>query len=112
MGPSDTRRARVTFVGGGANLAPIVGFLVTATSDLPDHEQGLATGLTTMTQQVGITLGTPIMSAVATAHTHGAAGTRTILTGLTDAIAVDAVLCVATAVFVGAFLQPSGRLRR
>ena len=39
----------------------------TATSGLPDGEQGLATGLTTMSQQVGITMGIPIMSAIATA---------------------------------------------
>ncbi len=44
-----------TFIGGVANLVAILGFMVTATSGLPDHEQGLATGLTTMSQQVGIT---------------------------------------------------------
>ena len=32
---------------------------------LPDEEQGLATGLTSMTQQVGITLGIPVLGAVA-----------------------------------------------
>ena len=56
-----------TFVGGVANLVVIVGFMVTATSGLPDAEQGMATGLTTMSQQVGITLGIPVMSAVVTA---------------------------------------------
>ena len=40
-----------TFVGGVANLAAIVGFMVTATTGLPDNEQGLATGLTTMSTQ-------------------------------------------------------------
>ncbi len=53
-----------TFVGGIANLVAIVGFMVTATSGLSDSEQGLATGLATMSQQVGITLGTPVMSAI------------------------------------------------
>ena len=36
--------AGATFVGGIANLVAIVGFMVTATSGLPDDEQGLATG--------------------------------------------------------------------
>jgi EmrB/QacA subfamily drug resistance transporter len=48
-----------TFLGGIANLIAIVGFMVTATSGLPDHEQGMATGLATMSQQVGITMGIP-----------------------------------------------------
>ena len=33
--------------------------MVTATTGLPDTEQGLATGLTTMSQQIGITMGIP-----------------------------------------------------
>lgn len=41
-----------TFVGGVANLVVIVGFMVTATSGLPDEEAGLATGLATMSQQI------------------------------------------------------------
>ena len=38
-----------TFVGGVGNMLMIVGFMVTATSGLPDEEQGRATGLATMT---------------------------------------------------------------
>lgn len=34
----------LVFVGGVANLVAIVGYVTTATSGLPDHEQGLATG--------------------------------------------------------------------
>lgn len=51
-----------TFIGGAANLVTIVGFMVTATSGLPDQQQGLAAGLATMSQQIGITLGIPIMA--------------------------------------------------
>lgn len=88
-----------TFVGGVANLVAIVGFMVIATSGLPDHEQGLATGLATMSQQVGITLGIPIMSAVAAARVNaaGTETTATVLSGITTAIAVNAALCVLTA---------------
>jgi MFS family permease len=78
-----------TFVGGVANLVVIVGFMVTATSGLPDAQQGLATGLTTMSQQVGITLGIPIMSAIVTLRS--AAG---LLPGVHTAIAVNAALCL------------------
>ncbi|MNY83601.1 hypothetical protein D3C86_2264770 [compost metagenome] len=39
-----------TFIGGIANLAAIVGFMVTATAGLPDTVQGLASGLTTVPQ--------------------------------------------------------------
>jgi hypothetical protein len=80
-----------SYVGGVGNMLVIVGFMVTATSGLADHEQGLATGLATMTQQVGITMGTPIMSAVATAAMVGA-GTSALLGGLKVAIAVNAAI--------------------
>jgi predicted MFS family arabinose efflux permease len=87
-----------TFLGGVANLVAIVGFMVTATSGLPDGEQGLATGLATMSQQVGITLGIPVMSAIATAR----AG---VLDGVTLAIAADAALCFAAALALGGGLR-------
>ncbi|GIH95609.1 MFS transporter [Planobispora siamensis] len=79
-----------TFAGGVGNMLVIVGFMVTATSGLPDREQGLATGLATMTQQIGITMGTPIMSAIVTS---AAAGTgAAMLGGLKAAIAVNAAV--------------------
>ncbi|MEU6666942.1 MFS transporter [Streptomyces sp. NPDC046727] len=80
-----------SFLGGVGNMLVIVGFMVTATTGLPDHEQGLATGLATMTQQVGITMGTPIMSAVVTAAMTGTA-VPAMLGGLKVAIGVNAAL--------------------
>ncbi|WAL69117.1 MFS transporter [Amycolatopsis cynarae] len=80
-----------SFLGGVGNMLAIVGFMVTATSGHADHEQGLATGLATMTQQVGITMGTPIMSAVATAAMVGT-GASAVLGGLKVAIAVNAAI--------------------
>ncbi|WP_245931721.1 MFS transporter [Actinokineospora auranticolor] len=96
-----------TFAGGVANLVAIVGFMTTATSGLPDHEQGLATGLATTSQQVGITLGIPVMSAVVTANVHssGAETAATVLSGVTAAIRVNALLAAATAVVVGSALR-------
>ena len=80
-----------TFVGGVANLVAIVGFMVTATAGLPDAEQGLATGLASMSQQVGITLGIPVMSAIATA------APADMLGGVSRAVAINALVCLAVA---------------
>ncbi|TVU60214.1 MFS transporter [Paenarthrobacter nitroguajacolicus] len=96
-----------TFVGGVANLVVIVGFMVTATSGLPDTEQGMATGLATMSQQIGITMGIPVMSAVFTAQllAVGASDATAVLSGVTVAITVNAVLCLAAALAVALFLN-------
>ncbi|WP_027344877.1 MFS transporter [Hamadaea tsunoensis] len=80
----------LAFAGGVANLVAIVGYVVTATSGLPDREQGLATGLVTMSQQVGITLGTPILSAVVAGQSA-----RGLAAGVHTAIWVDGLLCLA-----------------
>ncbi|WP_100488999.1 MFS transporter [Sporolactobacillus pectinivorans] len=97
----------VTFIGGVANLAAIVGFMVTATSGLPDHEQGLATGLATMSQQIGITMGIPIMSAIATARMNilGHQTKMTILSGISLAIVINTALCILTALLIALFLR-------
>ncbi len=102
-----------TFVGGIANLVAIVGFMVTATSGLPDREQGLATGLATMSQQVGITMGIPIMSAVVIAqvNTLGNDGSAAVLAGITTAIAVNAALCVLAAAAVAGLLRTAKSAR-
>ncbi|POX62856.1 MFS transporter [Streptomyces sp. Ru62] len=93
-----------TFAGGVGNMLVIVGFMVTATSGLADHEQGLATGLATMTQQIGITMGTPIMSAIATAAMTGT-GASAILGGLKVAIAVNAAIVLLGVLTSAVFLR-------
>ena len=94
----------LTFLGGVANLVAIVGYTVTSTAGVPADQQGLATGLVTMSQQVGITLGTPVMSALATGW-----AASTLLPGLRFAVGVNAALAIGTAVLVGAFLRVSER---
>jgi EmrB/QacA subfamily drug resistance transporter len=88
----------VTFVGAVGHVSSIVAFMVAATSGLPDREQGLATGIATMTQQVAIALGVPVVSAIATA-----AGGIGSLGALRFAIGIDAgvVLLGATLVYGG-----------
>ncbi|MFF0461819.1 MFS transporter [Streptomyces mexicanus] len=93
-----------TFFGGVGNMLVIVGFMVTATSGLPDREQGLATGLATMSQQIGITMGTPIMSTVVTA-TAGVATAGAVLHGVTVAIAVNAALVLLGVLIAAVFLR-------
>ncbi|MCG6494731.1 MFS transporter [Kitasatospora sp. A2-31] len=89
------------FVGGVGNMVAIVGFMVTATSGLPDEEQGLATGVATMTQQVGIALGTPVMSAVTTATAAGGS----VLTGVTWAIGANTALVLLAGTATALFLR-------
>lgn len=89
-----------TFIGGVANLIAIVGYTVTSTMGVESEQQGLATGLVTMSQQVGIALGTPVMSALAVSVVAA-----TLLPGLQLAIGVNAALCLAAAVLVGVFLR-------
>ncbi|GAB3906129.1 MFS transporter [Kibdelosporangium lantanae] len=83
------------FVSFFAHVSAIVAFMVTATSGLPDGEQGLATGLASMTQQIGITVGTPVLSAIA--------ATQAVeLTGIHLALGVEvAVTLVAVIVLAG-----------
>ncbi|MEV4775201.1 MFS transporter [Microbacterium sp. LWH12-1.2] len=94
----------VTFIGGVANLVAIVGYTVIATSEIPSEQQGLATGLVTMSQQVGITLGTPVMSAIATSVVAS-----TLLPGLQMAIGVNAGIALVAALLVAAFLRTPRR---
>ncbi|NJP94354.1 MFS transporter [Nonomuraea sp. FMUSA5-5] len=94
-----------TFLGGVGNMLVIVGFMVTATTGLPDHQQGLATGLASMSQQIGITMGTPIMSAIVTAATGGVVTAGAVLHGVTVAIAVNAALVLAGVLIAALFLR-------
>jgi MFS family permease len=87
------------FAGGVANLVAIVAFMVTVTGAVAPHEQGLATGLATLSQQVGITVGTPVMSTIALAGGD-------LLAGLSRAIAANAALALITAAAVAVALAP------
>jgi MFS family permease len=79
------------FVGFYGHVTAIVAFMVTATSGLPNSEQGLATGLATLTQQVAITIGIPILGAVVTTQAN-------VLGGVRLALAVEvAVILIAVA---------------
>ncbi|WP_242910785.1 MFS transporter [Actinomadura terrae] len=71
------------------NMVAVVAYIVTVTSGLPDHEQGLATGLSAMAQQVGMTIGIPLLSSIATTPS-----------GVHPAVAVNAVVTVTAAILI------------
>lgn len=76
-------------IAAGGHMVAVVTFLVAATSGIDAEQHGLATGLVTMTQQVSMTLGTPIVSAITIA-----AGGLTSLFALRVGIGIDAAIVV------------------
>ena len=87
------------------HLAAIVSYGVTATSGLGDTEQGLATGLVTTSQQVGLTLGIPLLSAVASARSDslksaGHAAKDALAGGIRLSLGADGVVVLAVAALV------------
>ncbi|MFF4606290.1 MFS transporter [Streptomyces sp. NPDC001339] len=88
----------------------IVAYGVIATSGVPDEEQGLATGLITSSQQVGITIGIPLLSAVASARiaglrSEGAGFADATLGGIKLGLGLDAALVAVVALLVTAGLR-------
>jgi len=67
------------FIGFFGHVSAIVAFTVTATAELPNEEQGLATGLVSMTQQVALTIGVPLLGAVAATQSVELAGVHLAL---------------------------------
>ncbi|WP_330258844.1 MFS transporter [Streptomyces murinus] len=82
------------------HLGAIISYGVTVTSGVPDAEQGLATGLVTSTQQVGITVGIPLLGVLAT--TSG-----DLLSGVHTVIALDTVIVLGAALLTGVGLRRS-----
>ncbi|HEY0447721.1 MFS transporter [Actinophytocola sp.] len=89
------------FLGFFGHVAAIVAFMVTATagSGLPDSEQGLATGLATLSQQVSVTIGVPILSAVAATQAN-------LLSGIHVAIVVDVLVTAVVIALIWTGLRP------
>jgi MFS family permease len=84
------------------HLGAIISYGLTVTSGVPDGEQGLATGLVTTTQQVGITVGIPLLGVLATTRESLFDGVRLVL-------AIDAVVVVVAVIVVGVALKGAGR---
>jgi MFS family permease len=80
------------------HLGAIISYGLTVTSGVPDEEQGLATGLVTSTQQVGITIGIPLLGVLAT--TSG-----DLLSGVHTVLAIDAAVVLLAAALVATGLR-------
>ncbi|WP_201437330.1 MFS transporter [Saccharothrix sp. 6-C] len=81
------------FLGFFVHVACIVSYTVIGTSGLPNEEQGLATGLTSMTQQVALTIGAPIMVAIAATQADTLSGTHLAL-GVNVAVTLVSVALI------------------
>ncbi|MZE78369.1 hypothetical protein [Streptomyces xinghaiensis] len=87
-------------------MSAVVSYGVNATSGLPDHEQGLATGLITSSQQLGITIGIPVLGALSASRVHalreaGTAADLALLSGVRLAFAVDTAVVLAASLLIG-----------
>lgn len=80
------------------HLGAIISYGLTVTSGVPDEEQGLATGLVTSTQQVGLTIGIPLLGVLATTSGDLLSGVHTVLT-------LDAAIVLVAAVLVALGLR-------
>ncbi|WP_103533559.1 MFS transporter [Streptomyces sp. SM11] len=98
------------------HMSAIVSYGVNATSGLTDHEQGLATGLVTSAQQIGITIGIPVLSALAAGRAGaleraGENAATALLGGTRLGLGANAVLAMAAAVAIAAGLRRAGTSR-
>lgn len=87
------------FFGFFAFVTATVAFVVTVTSGLPDSEQGLATGLTSLIQEIGPIIGVPVLSTIAATQT-------TLLTGIHLAVVINVAATVTAVAFVWTGLRP------
>ncbi|MEU0369509.1 MFS transporter [Streptomyces sp. NPDC006283] len=84
------------------HLGAIISYGLTVTSGVPDEQQGLATGLVTTTQQVGLTVGIPLLGVLATTRSSLWEGVRVVL-------AIDALVVVGAAGVLAVALRPRRR---
>ncbi|MBV8890024.1 MAG: MFS transporter [Alphaproteobacteria bacterium] len=88
------------FGGFFGHITAVVAATVTATSETPDADKGLATGLITTSQRVAVTVGIPLLGAVMVIPGN-------LLSGIHLALAVDVLLTLTAVLLIGAGLyQP------
>jgi MFS family permease len=87
------------FFGFFGHVTSIVSYTVIATSGLPDSDQGLATGLTTLTLQVSVVIGVPILSAIAASRVI-------LLSGIHLAVAINVLVTVTAVALIWTGLRP------
>ncbi|MFI6942797.1 MFS transporter [Streptomyces sp. NPDC050418] len=80
------------------HMGAIIAYGITVTSGVPNEEQGLATGLVTSSQQLGLTVGIPLLGVLATTADDLTAGYRTV-------VALDAAIVLAAALLIAVGLR-------
>ncbi|MFC9845964.1 MFS transporter [Streptomyces sp. NPDC060223] len=92
------------FVNAIFSMLAMLSFMVISTSSVDTDMQGMATGMATQSQQVGMAIGIPLVSAVFTVRIgHGSVGVAEELSGIHLAIGVAAFAQIA----VGVLLWPA-----
>lgn len=83
------------------HVTAVVAYTVTATSGLDDSQQGLATGLATLAQQIAVTIGIPIFGALVAARTD-------VLDGVHFAMQVQIVVILVSVALIWIGLRDRG----
>ncbi|GAB2519422.1 MFS transporter [Nocardiopsis aegyptia] len=100
-----------TAVGGFGHLLAVVGYMITATSGVRDDQQGLATGMAYTAQQLGLTVGTPILGTIAAARMsslgEGTAQDVATLSGAHLGVLVAGGVLLVGAVLAAVLLRPA-----
>ena len=89
------------FGGFFGHITAVVAATVTATSEVPDADKGLATGLITTSQRVAVTIGIPVLGAVMAARSD-------LLAGIRLALVADVLLTLTAVTLIRAGLNRAG----
>ena len=89
------------FGGFFSHITAVVAATVTATSEVPDADKGLATGLITTSQRVAVTIGIPVLGAVMAARSD-------LLAGIRLALVADVLLTLTAVTLIRAGLNRAG----
>ncbi|MER7171077.1 MFS transporter [Streptomyces mesophilus] len=82
------------------HMGAIISYGITVTSGVPDEQQGLATGLVTSSQQLGLTVGIPLLGVLATTADDLTSGYHTV-------VALDAAIVLVAAALIALGLRKS-----
>ena len=93
------------FGGFFGHITAVVAATVTATSEVPDADKGLATGLITTSQRVAVTIGIPVLGAVMAVRSD-------LLAGICLAVVADVLLTLTAVTLIRAGLNRAGAYQR
>ncbi|WP_037855500.1 MFS transporter [Streptomyces sp. NRRL S-340] len=100
------------FVNAFFSMTAALSFMVIATSSVDSDMQGMATGMATQSQQVGIAIGIPLVSAVFAATIgQGTVTAAEQLSGIHVAVGVDAACQIAVGLLLWAVLRRKSAAR-